>query len=124
MTRAIARAIERTPDPFADWHEPRLRDLLLVMLNSHYEGKAAGEVFQRAGKIDIAVRIEDANVFLGECEWWGGPASFNDAVDQLFSYTAWRDTKLALVVFVREKGFSAIIEKARAELAAHEGFVA
>ena len=30
--------------------------------------------------------------------------AFAQAIDQLFGYTAWRDTKLALIVFVREKG--------------------
>ena len=30
------------------------------------------------------------------------PAGF-EAVDQLFRYTGWRDTKLAIVMFVREK---------------------
>ena len=40
-----------------------------------------------------------------------------------FSYTAWRDTKLALIVFVREKNLTSIIEKAREVLEQHTQFV-
>ena len=124
VNRSMGHSMERTPDAYAKWDEERLRDALLVMLNSHYEGQAMGEVFQRAGKTDILVRIQDRNVFVGECKWWSGQSDYLKAIDQLFSYATWRDTKLALVVFVRAKELTAIIAKGRAALAEHEQFVA
>jgi hypothetical protein len=123
LTRSMGHAMERTPEGYAKWDEEGLRDGLLVMLNSHYEGKAAGEVFQRAGKTDILVRIEDRNVFIGECKWWSGQSEFTKALNQLFSYTTWRDTKLALVMFVRAKGLTSIVKKGMTTLAEHPQFL-
>jgi len=122
LTRSMGHSMERTPEGYAGWEEERLRDALLVMLNSFYEGQAMGEVFQGAGKTDILVRIQDRNVFVAECKWWSGQAAFVSALDQLFSYTTWRDTKLALVLFVRAKTLTNIIAKGREALEAHPQF--
>jgi len=124
VTRSMGHAMERTPEGYAGWDEERLRDALLVMLNSHYEGRATGETFNRSGKTDILVRVEDRNVFIGECKWWSGASGFTEALDQLFGYTTWRDTKLALVMFVRAKALTGIIEKGRTALAEHAQFLA
>jgi len=53
-----------------------------------------------------------------------GAEGFADTIDQLFGYTGWRDTKLAIVMFVREKGLTGILKKAKTTLAAHPQFVA
>jgi hypothetical protein len=45
-----------------------------------------------------------------------------ETIDQLLGYAAWRDTKLAIVMFVKEKGLTQIIERARAALAGHPQF--
>lgn len=58
------------------------------------------------------------------CKIWRGAKTFTDAVDQLFGYAAWRDSKLAVVMFVGEKNLSDIIDKARDALAAHDEFEA
>jgi hypothetical protein len=63
-------------------------------------------------------RHEGRNVFIAECKFWDGEQSFTATIDQLFGYTGWRDTKLAIVMFVRAKGLTAILEKAKATLAA------
>lgn len=97
---------------------------MLATLNTHYEGRAHAEAFNNEGKTDILIRHEGRNLFICECKIWSGPEGFNDAIDQLFRYTGWRDTKLALVVFVREKGLTGILGKARATLEAHPQFVA
>lgn len=123
VIRAMGHSMERAPETYGSWEEERLRDNLVVMLNSHYEGQATGETFNRAGKTDILVRVEDRNVFIGECKWWSGPSDFDDALDQLFGYTTWRDTKIALVMFVQAKGLTAIIEKGRVTLADYPQFL-
>lgn len=123
VIRSMGRAMERTPGIYNAHDEEQLRDQLLAMLNSHYEGQATGETFNAAGKTDILVRFEDRNVFIGECKWWSGPADFLKALEQLLGYSTWRDTKLALVMFVRAKGLTALIAKAQAELEAHSEFV-
>jgi hypothetical protein len=123
LIRSWGKAVERTPAPYVNAEEETLRDALLPMLNSHYEGAATGETFNASGKIDILIRIEDRSVFIGECKWWSGPAGFGEALDQVFSYTTWRDTKVALIFFVDRKDPTAVLEKVRGLLAAHELFV-
>lgn len=98
--------------------------MLLDALNTHYRGQGVAEAFNVNGKTDILVRHEGSNLFIGECKFWTGVKGFVAAVDQLFGYTAWRDTKLALIMFVRAHDLTAIIEKAGEALAEHQRFVA
>lgn len=112
-------ALERIPTTAAVLSEEGIRDLLLVHLNTHFEGSAGGELFNGAGKTDILIREGDANVFIGECKFWKGPAAFRAAVDQLLSYVVWRDCKAALLLFIRAKDVSAVITKAIEVLADH-----
>jgi hypothetical protein len=93
-------------------------------LNTHYEGRAHAEAFNVQGKTDILIRHEGRNLFICECKFWNGSEGFSGTIDQLFRYTGWRDTKLAVVMFVREKGLTAILKKARTTLEAHQQFVA
>lgn len=81
------------------------------------------EAFNQSGHTDILIGYEGKNLFMGECKIWSGQKDFGEAVDQLFGYTAWRDTKTALIIFAGEKGFKAIIDKGREALAGHEQFV-
>ncbi|HST38517.1 MAG TPA: hypothetical protein VLK58_03370 [Conexibacter sp.] len=129
VVSAMARGMERTPGDYARWDEEQLRDALLVLLNTHYEGQATGETFNKSGKTDILIRVEDRNVFVAECKWWSGPAAFASpdreepsALDQLLGYTTWRDAKLALVMFVDRKDMSRVLATARETLAAHPAF--
>jgi hypothetical protein len=59
----------------------------------------------------------------GQCKFWSGVKGFLATSEQLFGCTAWRDTKLAVVMFLRERALTDIIEKARDALADHERFV-
>lgn len=123
LIRSWGRAVERTPAPYRNANEETLRDALLPMLNSHYEGAATGETFNAAGKIDILIRVQDRSIFIGECKWWSGPSAVTDALGQLFSYTTWRDTKLALIFFVSRKDPTAVVAKVREVLGSHDRFV-
>ncbi|HWQ22580.1 MAG TPA: hypothetical protein VNK94_00575 [Gaiellaceae bacterium] len=122
ILRAFFAQVERTPETYAKLSEEERRDLIVTTLNTHYRGQTTAEAFNAHGKTDILVRVDDRNVFIGEAKFWSGEKAFTEAVDQLFSYAAWRDTKLALIVFVREKGFSAIVQKAQAALEEHTAF--
>jgi hypothetical protein len=101
----------------------RFRGPRLNNLNTHYSGQGMAEAFNVKGDTDILVRHENANVFIGECKFWSGQKGFVETIDQLFGYRAWRDTKLAVIMFVRERGLTSIIERAREALAEHEQFV-
>jgi hypothetical protein len=116
VLRNARNALERTPSMTAHLDEEKIRDLLLVFLNAQFEGDAAGEVFNAAGKTDILIRAGDRNVFIAECKIWKGPKTIRDALGQLRSYLTWRDTKAALLVFLRSGQPTAIISKAITEI--------
>lgn len=121
LITAWGRSLERTPEVFASIGEEDLRAHILVMLNAQFEGEAGGELFNGSGKTDILVRVGDRNVFIGECKIWSGPAAFDDAIDQLLGYVVWRDSKAAVVLFIRDrKNPSDVIHKAAAALRDHE----
>ena len=58
-----------------------------------------GETFRKKGKSDIHIMFENKAAFIGECKIWHGIKNFKEAVEQLFSYSTWRDTKTAIIVF-------------------------
>lgn len=122
VIRPMGRAMERAPEDFADREEERLRDHLLVALNAQYRGAATGETFNHAGKTDLLLRVQDHNAFIGECKWWSGVKGMGEALEQLLGYSTWRDSRLALIFFVRAKDPTAIVEKARAALAERDEF--
>ncbi|MBC7350162.1 MAG: hypothetical protein H5U05_09340 [Candidatus Aminicenantes bacterium] len=107
----MAKVIERSPQAFKQMQEENLRQHFLVQLNGQYEGQATGETFNFQGKTDILIRVNGRNIFIAECKFWKGPKCFKEAIDQLLSYTSWRDTKTALLIFNRNKQLSNVLEQ-------------
>jgi hypothetical protein len=122
VLRNSRNALERTPSLAEGLDEELIRDLLLINLNAQFEGDAAGEVFNGYGKTDILIRVEDRNIFIGECKVWAGPKTMDDALEQLFKYLVWRDTKAAILLFIRNKDVTAAVEKAVDKIEAHPNF--
>ena len=116
-------SLERAPSIADERGEEEIRDLLLAGLNSVFEGAAAGEVFNGAGKTDILIRQDSVNVFIGECKIWEGESSMDEALDQLFRYAVWRDTRTAVLLFIRNVDVSAVIDKALNVIKLRENFV-
>ncbi|MET9041729.1 hypothetical protein ABZX34_02305 [Streptomyces sp. NPDC004362] len=114
--------LERSPSTTAHMGEEAIRDMLLLNLNGQFEGKAAGEVFNGKGKTDILVRVEDRHVFIGECKFWKGPKTITDTLDQLLGYLVWRDTKAALLLFIRRGNPTEIITKSLDKICSHPSF--
>lgn len=123
VIRSAGQDMERSPATYRGRGEEDLRQNLLLALNTHYRGQTVAEAFNVSGKTDLLVRHEDQNLFIGECKFWSGTKGFTETIDQLFGYRAWRDTKLAIVMFVRAHDLTAIIEKGRETLEAHPQFV-
>lgn len=114
--------MERSPSAFESIDEEGLRMHFLVQLNGHYEGQATGETFNSGGKTDILLRVDGKNIFIAECKFWGGPKKLTETVDQLLSYSCWRDTKVALMIFNRRKSFSAVLEAITPTMESHSNF--
>ncbi|MBR3354574.1 MAG: hypothetical protein IKG47_04360 [Oscillospiraceae bacterium] len=104
-------AMEITAKTFNKFDEEELRDSIIATLGTHYENSVSGETFRKEGKTDILVLFDNKAAFIGECKIWHGIKRFNDAVEQLFGYSTWKDIKLALIVFNKDnKNFMAIRE--------------
>jgi hypothetical protein len=123
LLRDAGRSIEQSSSRARELNEEALRDMFLVPLNSHY-GAATGEAFNFNGKTDIVIRHEGKNLFVAECKFWTGDKQFMEAIDQLLGYLTWRDTKTVLIVFSRNTGFSAVVQKLEKLPATHVSFVA
>lgn len=102
--------MEATPEGFSLLDEEKLRDVLLSSLETHYENLVTGETFRKNGKTDIQVKFENKAAFIAECKIWHGIKKFEDAIKQLFGYTTWKDTKVALIVFNKgNKNFNSVL---------------
>lgn len=102
-------ALEESAKTFSQFNEEALRDYIKGMLSSHYENTVTGETFRRVGKTDIQIQREDKAAFIAECKVWHGIKLFSDAIEQLFCYATWKDTKLSLIIFNKEnKNFAGV----------------
>lgn len=116
----MAEVMERSPSAFATIDEESLRSHFLVQLNGHYEGNATGETFNYEGKTDILIREQGKNIFIAECKYWGGPKKLTETIDQLLGYSSWRDTKVAVIIFNRNKNFSNVLDSIPQTVEAHK----
>lgn len=115
--------MERNPSAFATIDEETLRTHFLVPLNSKFRGMASGETFNASGKTDILIKHQDRILFIAECKFWNGPQSLTDAITQLLSYTTWRETKAAILLFSRKKDFTAVLTQIPDVFARHPSHV-
>jgi hypothetical protein len=119
VMQGMTQVMELSPSAFHDVDEEALRSHFLVQLNGHYQGQATGETFNYEGKTDILIRSEGRNIFIAECKFWSGPKMLTDTIDQLLSYSSWRDTKTAIVVFNRNRDFSRVLASIPESVKAH-----
>ncbi|MET9225655.1 hypothetical protein [Lentzea sp. NPDC003310] len=127
LITSFGRALERLPstaDKLVGESEETIRDVLLFLLNANYRGLATGETFVGKGKTDILLRWQDRDAFIAECKIWHGEKRFVEAIDQLLGYTVWRDTRTALILFIRDRtDVTSVIDKAAACVRQHEQFL-
>lgn len=107
----LLKEMERHLSIHSGRKEEALRDLLLMHLAPWFEWTAVGEAFNAAGKTDILVRYQNSNLFVAECKFWDGLKAHLASIDQLLSYLTWRDSKAALVVFVRNANLSSVLAR-------------
>lgn len=118
----MVHVMERSPSAFISMDEESIRSHFLVQLNGHYEGKATGETFNCQGKTDILIRSDGKNIFIGECKFWSGAKKLTETIDQLLGYSSWRDTKVAVMIFNRNKDFSKVLESIQETSKQHSNF--
>jgi hypothetical protein len=123
VIRQHSRSMERNPGAYASMAEEDRRHVILDLLNSHYPGTGTAETFSYRGHTDIRLDHEGRSLFVAECKFWKGARRFTATVDQLLGYKTWRDSKLAVLMFVRELDLTKLLERGRAALEAHPQFV-
>lgn len=126
IVHSVGQSMERKPSLYLGKDEEALRDQFLLFLETRYEGTTAtGETFNKQGKTDILLKYQDgSNLFIAECKIWHGVKQFLEAISQLFDrYLTWRDSKVAVMMFVKNKEFSKTIEIVKAEVSSHQYFV-
>jgi hypothetical protein len=119
------RSMEQKPSTYRDRDEEDIRDYLITLLETRYTATTvSGETFNKKGKTDILIKYQDgSNLFVGECKWWNGENEFNAAINQLFDrYLTWRDSKTALLFFVKNKEISAVCNKIKEAAQKHPYF--
>lgn len=121
------KSMEKKPALYAGRDEEGLRDQFLFVLETRYEGTtASGETFNRGGKTDILLKYakDGSNLFVAECKFWHGASEFQAAISQLFDrYLTWRDSKAALLMFVKNKDFSNVLLQIQKGARAHPLFI-
>lgn len=119
----LGRQFERMPSTYKNKEEEDLRDQILLFLEPKFEGSATGETFNKSGKTDILLRYEGKNVFIAECKFWTGEKGFLKTISQLIKYLTWRDSKAAVILFVRNRDFSSVIDKVKDAAPEHENYL-
>jgi hypothetical protein len=114
--------MERHPSIYKDKDEETLRDHFIMVLSPHFQS-VTGETFNKIGKTDILIRHDKANVFVAECKFWSGIKGFHKTIDQVLGYLTWRDSKAAILCFVKTKELNPVLEQIEAETANHPCFV-
>jgi hypothetical protein len=63
--------------------------------------------------------VNDKNIFIAECKFWNGEKALVETIDQILGYLSWRDTKAAIILFNRNKGFSEVLAKVQGAANGH-----
>jgi hypothetical protein len=123
----FGKSMEKKPSTYQNKDEESLRDLFLLILETRYDAiTATGETFNKSGKTDILLKYanDGTNVFVAECKFWHGASEFHKAISQLFDrYLTWRDSKVALVLFVTNNDFTNVIRIIKKETKLHPYYV-
>jgi hypothetical protein len=114
--------MERHPSVYKGKNEETLRDHFIFVLAPHFESVTA-ETFNKVGKTDILIRHEKVNVFVAECKFWTGIKGFHKTIDQALGYLTWRDSKAAVICFVKQKELNPILQQIESETPNHPCFV-
>lgn len=113
---------EKTPQTYIGIDEEGLRNIILVGLNTVFEGSATGETFSHKGKTDIYLAIDKGNILICECKIWAGKGVAGKTIDQLLRYLTWHQNYGVIITFVRQKNFSAIIAQTEDIVSSHSSY--
>lgn len=120
------KGMEKKPALYRGKDEEGLRDQFLFVLENRYDATTVtGETFNRSGKTDILLKYQDGtNLFIAECKFWKGAAEYLKAISQLFDrYLTWRDSKVAILIFSKNKQFTEVLAEIDGETKKHPYYI-
>lgn len=121
--QTVGQTYEKLPNVTRGMDEETLRDLFLAQIQTSFKSDSAtAEAFNKNGKTDIMVKHGDGVLFIAECKFWKGKQVLHDAISQLLSYLTWRDTKTALLIFVRNTTMSTAINGVKENVTSHKNY--
>ena len=62
-------------------------------------------------------------LFIAECKIWKGESQIQSSIDQLLGYLTWRQSKAALILFVRSKNIDNVLVEIPKQVKAHSYYV-
>ena len=120
---SVGQSFEKHPSTTAGRDEESLRDLFLTQMQVSFKSDSAtAEAFNKNGKTDIMVKHGDGVLFVAECKFWRGKQVFHNAISQLLSYLTWRETKAALLIFVRDTTMTTTINGVKENVSSHGNY--
>lgn len=123
----FGKNMEKKPSIYSGKDEESIRNQFLLILETRYDSTTAtGETFNKKGKTDIILKYanDGSNLFVAECKFWHGAKEFHEAISQLFDrYLTWRDSKVALLLFVRNNNFTNTLNIIKTEAVKHPYFI-
>lgn len=119
----VGQSFEKHPSTTVGRDEESLRDLFLAQIQATFKNDSAtAEAFNKNGKTDIMVKRGEGVLFVAECKIWKGKQVLHDAISQLLSYLSWRETKAALLLFVRNTTMTTAISGVKENASSHENY--
>ena len=116
------RQFENAPGTYAKLDEPDLRNIILAHLNHYFPEDATGETFVNKGKADIRLKVFAGEILIAECKYWGSEEEYLKAIDQLFRYLTWRYNYGLIIIFSKNAGFTAVLNKIKAATPKHTSY--
>lgn len=115
-------AMEKHPSIYLNKKEEMLRDLFIMMLSPHFQS-ASAETFNKKGKTDILITHENHNAFIAELKFWSGKKKHQETIDQILKYLTWRDSKAAIIYFIRKHTINSVLTDIEAITPSHPCYV-
>lgn len=112
----FAASMSSAPGVWAELAEETIRTAIVAGLNAANLGRVTAETLNGRGKTDILVQFGDRETLVIELKYWTGRKDFAQALQQLLSYTSWRDVNIAIMPLITIQGVTAAIQDAVAEV--------
>lgn len=119
----IGKVFESLPSTYKGKGEEDLRDHIIMALEPATDGETTGETFNKEGKTDILIRKDKGVVFVAECKFRSWEKWYHSTIDQLLWYLTRQNTKNTIIIFVKKKNISSVLDKIKETTPRHKNYI-